>query len=303
MKINLLIFICFILVFLSCSNNESEKEKQILTAYDIAGTYEFGSDPEKGAVGSLQVYPLSKEKALFFISVCIGAPSYNLGDIFGEIKCLGDDCEFYFDGSNTPFDCKFKFKFMEDRVKIDTENEFNCQFGGNGVSVNYTFYKKSSKIPSKFTNNTDETFLFEEIDVKTYYGRNNGNSNYAMENSLDEYEDYYGDGPPVPLHESPEEYFESSWREGERHYISKDRSEMYQISSDVDNENNLIIEYAAFADWWSSESRKFTKKGNIITIKVDDLIFSEYWDNRLEVKDITSGEIKMFDVWYRPRNY
>ncbi len=177
------------------------------------------------------------------------------------------------------------------------------------IHVYYTYHASDGVVSHeerayKYDEGKNKLFSTEyDSEVFSCVSSSSKSENISESNSDNEYEDYYGDEPPVPLDESPEEYFESSWREGERHYISKDRSEMYQISTDIENENNLIIDYAAFGDGWSSESRKFTKKGNIITIKVDDLIFSEYWDNRLEVKDITSGEIKMFDVWYRPRNY
>jgi hypothetical protein len=78
---------------------------------------------------------------------------------------------------------------------------------------------------------------------------------------------------------------------------------MYQIRSDIDNENNLIIDYSAFGEDWSSDSKNFIQKGNIVTIQVDNLIFTEYWDKRLEVKDNASGEIQVYKVWYRPGNY
>lgn len=158
-----------IFLFASCGEKALNEEKQILTAYDIAGTYEFGSDQENESVGLLKVYPLSSNKALFYVRVCIGPPAYNLGDIFGEISSKENNGEFYLDESNTPYDCKFKFNFTNKEVKIITEND--CSFGGNGVSVDYTFFKKNNRIPSNFTDYNDITFLFDEVDVKSYYSR------------------------------------------------------------------------------------------------------------------------------------
>lgn len=156
-----------IFLFISCGEKALNEEKQILTAYDIAGTYEFGSDQENESVGLLKVYPLSSNKALFYVQVCIGPPAYNLGDIFGEISSNENNGEFYLDESNTPYDCKFKFNFTNKEVKIITEND--CSFGGNGVSVDYTFFKKNNRIPSNFTNYAKSNYLFDEVDVKSYY--------------------------------------------------------------------------------------------------------------------------------------
>ncbi len=122
-------------------------------------------------------------------------------------------------------------------------------------------------------------------------------------NSNVEDETIEGDGPTVSIEDSPEDYFGEIWRNGERHYISEDRKSMYQIRSDLDNENNLIIDYSAFGEDWSSDSKNFIQKGNIVTIQVDNSIFTEYWDKRLEVKDNASGEIQVYKVWYRPGNY
>ena len=47
----------------------------------IGGTYSFGDNIETGPVGSVKVYPLSENAALFFLDINRGAPSYNSGQL------------------------------------------------------------------------------------------------------------------------------------------------------------------------------------------------------------------------------
>lgn len=144
-------------------------ENNELSAYQIGGSYEFGSDAEVEAVGSLLVYPLSEESAYFFVSVCIGAPSYNLGDMFGLMKKSSRNGEFYSDGKNSYFDCKLTFKFFGNKVKITTDESTPCEFGGSGVSANYTYTLSDKNIPKTFTNNENKTFRFDKTTLKSYY--------------------------------------------------------------------------------------------------------------------------------------
>jgi len=154
----------------SSANEVSKDSKENgISAFKIGGSYAFGSDVEIEPVGSLKVYPISDESAYFFVSVCIGAPSYNLGDMFGLMTKSSGDGEFYSDGKDSYFNCKLKFKFMNDKVKITTDESTPCEFGGSGVSADYTYTLSDKNIPKTFTNNENNTFRFDRTTLKSYY--------------------------------------------------------------------------------------------------------------------------------------
>ena len=67
------------------THQKTKKKKVEEKRINITGTYKFGDNVENGRAGSLVVYPLTDQTALFFLDVSRGAPSYNQGQIFGEM--------------------------------------------------------------------------------------------------------------------------------------------------------------------------------------------------------------------------
>lgn len=144
---------------------------QLKPALNIGGTYSFGDNVEKEAVGSVIVYPLTDSSALFFLDVCRGAPSYNLGQMFGQMT-IKDNIGTYdskIDGED--FNCILKFKFASQQLEVITENGHeDCSFGGNVYADNkYNLINKS--IPKYFINGEGETILFHGLTVEKYEHR------------------------------------------------------------------------------------------------------------------------------------
>ncbi len=170
------IFILLFTVWLSACNNQANEHKTDTpavkqTTTKVGGTYSFGEYPEKGAVGSLIVYPLTDSSALFYLNVCKGAPSYNQGQLLGKMiikEHLGIyDSKVYDDDLN----CILTFKFSSNQVELITENGHDlCGFGGN-VYADYKYQLIDSAIPSYFINLEGDTISFEGLTIEKYKHR------------------------------------------------------------------------------------------------------------------------------------
>ena len=183
--VTLYYLIAFLTIY-SCGSKDSSKTKTleattsqtvdkqptvIKSSLNIGGTYSFGDNVEKGSVGTVIVYPLTKNSALFFLDVCRGAPSYNLGQLFGQMT-IKDNIGTYdskIDGED--FNCILKFKFASQQLEVITENGHeDCSFGGNVYADNkYNLINKS--IPKYFINGEGETILFHGLTVEKYEHR------------------------------------------------------------------------------------------------------------------------------------
>jgi hypothetical protein len=212
--------------------------------------------------------------------------------------------------TEVPIAIQRKYNRYSNAINHEDRGELFWEIIDGEIHINYTYHASDGVVTrEKAIFDYDEVknkLISTEYDSEVYLCVSTNKSEIDRNdeyNSNVEDETIEGDGPTVSIEDSPEDYFGEIWRNGERHYISEDRKSMYQIRSDIDNENNLIIDYSAFGEDWSSDSKNFIQKGNIVTIQVDNLIFTEYWDKRLEVKDNASGEIQVYKVWYRPGNY
>lgn len=177
-------YVIAILIICSCGNTYSSKnktldtttsqtaDKQVLkSSLNIGGIYSFGDNVERGPVGSVMVYPLTDNSALFFLEVCRGAPSYNLGQLFGQMtikdnigtydsKTYGDD-----------FNCVLKFKFTSQKLEVITESGHDdCGFGGN-VYADHEYKLIDKSIPKYFINIEADTILFNGLTVEKYKHR------------------------------------------------------------------------------------------------------------------------------------
>ena len=179
-------YLIAVLTICSCVNTDSGKNKtldtttsqssdkqeiEIKSSLNIGGTYSFGDNVEKGPVGSVIVYPLTDNSALFFLDVCRGAPSYNLGQLFGQIT-IKDNIGTYdskIDGDD--FNCVLKFKFTSGQLQVITESGHDdCGFGGNVYADNeYKLIDKS--IPKYFINGEGDTIQFRGLTVEKYEHR------------------------------------------------------------------------------------------------------------------------------------
>jgi hypothetical protein len=132
---------------------------------DYGGIYSFGTIPEEGPTGKIYVYPNSDSTLLFFLELQRGAPSYNLGEMVGEMKIMEPGmAEFTRNGGGC--NCNFRIFFKGDSLIIRTINDaYKCGFGccvytdGN--------YKRIQKETPKFYLFYDEKTWFKDLDWKS----------------------------------------------------------------------------------------------------------------------------------------
>ena len=185
-KNNLAVFVFIIILTLfSCNNSGNHKsngndiksqvnKKAIdnsIIPINFGGEYSFGEDIEKGRVGSIIIYPLTNNSALFFLDVCNGAPSYNQGQLLGQIS-LKDNVGIYNSkNDDDDFNCILKFKFSSGKLEVITETGYeDCGFGGNVYADNkYKLINKST--PNYFINAESDTIQFKGLSVYKYYHR------------------------------------------------------------------------------------------------------------------------------------
>ena len=167
--LNSLIIVAFAIIaaaFTSCKNRRSGDVKLLESAsveilsINIGGTYSFGDDVEKEPVGSVLVYPLTESTALFFLDVCRGAPSYNIGQLYGQMTIKNNIGTYDSRIDNDYFNCVLKFNFSSQQLEITTDNEHNnCGFGFN-VYADNTYKLIDNSIPEYFINaEGDKTYF------------------------------------------------------------------------------------------------------------------------------------------------
>ena len=147
----------------STSDNTDNKTKTAFVTSKYAGTYSFGDDVKKGPVGSFAVYPESDSTILFYIDVCRGAPSYNLGQVFDRLVIKDDSALYLKREAGYENGCKLKMNFKGDELIIETVEGFNeCGFGGN-VYADNTYHRTDKNIPKYFVTGEGDTITFKNM--------------------------------------------------------------------------------------------------------------------------------------------
>jgi hypothetical protein len=104
--------------------------------------------------GLLLIYPESDTSVLFHVTVCIGAPSFNLGITTGRLIVKNDSA--LYQPAEYESTCKIMFYFKENEIKLATVSGFGeCGFGMN-VYADAT-YKLVKKVTPKYYNNGEST--------------------------------------------------------------------------------------------------------------------------------------------------
>lgn len=165
LKAAIIFSLLFSLVIGAC-NNTSLNDKQEstdtvpvakkATKTTIGGTYAYGTNLEKEAVGKLMVYPLGDSTALFYLDVNRGAPSYNMGLLAG--KLIYKESTWTYEG-----DCKLIFDFSPGEVQVSTVKEqANCGFG-NGVTANHVYQLTNNAVPEFYVTGEGDTVYFKNL--------------------------------------------------------------------------------------------------------------------------------------------
>ena len=124
------------------------------------GTYSFGGDTDKSSAGHLSVYPASDTSLLFYLEVNKGAPSYNMGMLFGSMNMNNGTATYFKKEDYQKQGCKLQFSFQDNGVTVSTAQGFEeCEFG-NGVVADNTYAKTSSDIPASYIGPEGDTVLF-----------------------------------------------------------------------------------------------------------------------------------------------
>lgn len=145
----------------------AQTKKNSLGTSIYAGVYEYGDNIEKEPIGSVRIYPETDSTILFFIDVNRGAPSYNMGQLYGRLKVKNNTGVFYLNSADKK-SCKFNCQFKEALLIISTiEDQDECGFG-YGVFVDGVFKRKSRKIPAYFFDATGTKFYFKTTKPETW---------------------------------------------------------------------------------------------------------------------------------------
>lgn len=183
MTIKYVLLLTIVFAILSCEKTSKHKTKtsglvktqsstknqasEISSTIKMAGVYSFGDDPEKGPLGSVTIYPLSDSSVIFYLDICRGAPSYNLGQLLGQMT-VRNDSGIYELNDHEFVDCRLNFRFTSEELKITTDAEHDdCGFGFHVYADNnYRHIDKS--IPKYFINGRGDTILFKGLVVENY---------------------------------------------------------------------------------------------------------------------------------------
>lgn len=133
-----------------------------------AGTYTIGDVRSNKGGASIEVYPESDSTILFYVHIQRGAPSYNLGRLYGRMKVSGGTGVF-----NTKFDylensCRWKITITPKAlILITMNNQYDCSFG-HGVIADGKYKKINGKKPAYFIQGNGEKIYFSKIKPEQY---------------------------------------------------------------------------------------------------------------------------------------
>jgi len=177
------IFLIAILTISSCgkTNNSKIKKhdktnlqtaekqtKRLKSNLNIGGTYSFGDNVENGPVGSVIVYPQTPSSALFFLDICRGAPSYNLGQLFGRMTIKNNIGTYDSGNDGNDFKCVLRFEFSPGQLKVTTDERCDdCGFG-HAVYADNTYKLIDKSIPKYFIDGEGDTIHFKGLTIEKY---------------------------------------------------------------------------------------------------------------------------------------
>lgn len=127
-----------------------------------AGSYSFGTNAEKGRVGSLTVYPETDSTILFYFESNRGAPSYSMGQLYGRLKMTNGKGFYFSNPQDSLTSCQFSCEFQTAQAVIKTlHDKDNCGFG-YGVYVDGLYQRYSRTVPIYFEDLTGNKVYFEK---------------------------------------------------------------------------------------------------------------------------------------------
>jgi hypothetical protein len=159
--------IIFLLSFATIFGQKKSKSTQLVTL-KYSGIYEYGKDAEKERVGCISLFAETDSTILFYIDLNRGAPSYNMGSLYGRVRIQTNSGTFYKQSSYSDEGCKWLFTFSKNNVIIKTlDGQHSCDFGHN-VFADGTFKRKKAIQPNSFINQLGETVFFDKTKPEDY---------------------------------------------------------------------------------------------------------------------------------------
>ncbi len=127
------ILIVGLLSFAFCSRGQGTTEKiNKLVTSKYAGTYSFGANIDKERIGTIFIYPETDTTVLFYIDLNRGAPSYNMGSLYGRVRITDGDGTFHSKLDFGDKGCKWTFRFSRNNLIIETvAGQDECGFGAH----------------------------------------------------------------------------------------------------------------------------------------------------------------------------
>jgi hypothetical protein len=132
--------------------------------FDYGGTYSYGTSPDSGSTGLIYIYPNSDSTNLFYLELNRGYPSYNSGEIVGQMNIYNLRKAEFSMTKGEYIDCSMNFWFTNDSLYIRTNDQSdNCGYG-YGVHSHSNFKLKDSKTPEFYYDMTGEKIYFKNLD-------------------------------------------------------------------------------------------------------------------------------------------
>lgn len=134
-----------------------------------SGTFNYGADVEKGRMGTILIYPETDTTVLFYINLNRGAPSYNMGSLYGRVILENGAGTFYTKFDKADNGCKWTFDFVKDSLTIKTiAGYYDCGFG-NAVYADGVYTKQSYRLLEYFEDMEGEKVYFSKTKPEDYY--------------------------------------------------------------------------------------------------------------------------------------
>ena len=163
-----LIFGLLFFSIISYGQTKIDRTNKLLTS-KYAGTYGYGKDVEKGRIGTIFIYPETDSTILFYIDLNRGAPSYNMGSLYGRVKIINSSGTFYTKFDYSDNGCKWTFLFLRSNLTIKTiDEQDNCGFGG-AVFADGIFKRISNKMLDYFEDMEGKKIYFKTTKPEDYY--------------------------------------------------------------------------------------------------------------------------------------
>jgi hypothetical protein len=167
-----LVIIFLLLISIECCGQTKSTSNRILLTLKYAGQYGYGRNVEKERIGYLQIFPETDSTVLFYMDLNRGAPSYNMGALYGRVRIVNDTGTFFIKFDTLSKGCKLLFHFSKSKIDISTDGEQDDCYFGNGVEADGSFKKYSNKTKLYFENQEGKKIYFIETKPESYYKDN-----------------------------------------------------------------------------------------------------------------------------------